>query len=90
MINSDEKKPKRKRIQSGQIPVATSNSKKVNSLMSVADEVAKVQAQQAEEERAALESTKEDLERQVAEIQSARAEKEAAERLEQQIVTTMI
>ncbi|MBR0077023.1 MAG: transcription termination factor Rho [Bacteroidales bacterium] len=90
MINSDEKKPKRKRIQSGQIPVATSNSKKVNSLMSVADEVAKVQAQQAEEERAALESTKEDLERQVAEIQSARAEKEAAERLEQQIITTMM
>jgi len=86
MINSDEKKPKRKRIQSGQIPVATSNSKKVNSLMSVADEVAKVQAQQLEEERAALESTKEDLERQVAEIQSARAEKEAAERQEQQIL----
>ena len=77
MINSDEKKPKRKRITSNPIPVATSNSKKVNSLVSVAGEVAKAQAQLLEEERAALESTKQDLERQVAEIQSARAEKEA-------------
>lgn len=85
MITSDEKKPKRKRIVSSQIPVATSNSKKVNSLMSVADEVAKVQAQQQEEERAALESTKQDLERQVAEIQQARAEKEAAARGEQTV-----
>ena len=79
MINSDDKKPKRKRIlSSNHIPVATSNSKKVSSLVSVADEVAKAQAQQMEEERAALESTKPDLERQVAEIQSARAEKEAS------------
>ena len=78
MMNSDDKKPKRKRIlSSNHIPVATSNSKKVSSLVSVADEVAKAQALQMEEERAALESTKEDLERQVAEIQSARAEKEA-------------
>ena len=77
MMNSDDKKPKRKRIlSSNHIPVATSNSKKVSSLVSVADEVAKAQAQLMEEERAALESTKEDLERQVAEIQSARAEKE--------------
>ena len=83
MINSDEKKPKRKRIlSSNHIPVATSNSKKVSSLVSVADEVAKAQAQLIEEERAALESTKQDLERQVAEIQSARAEKEAEVRLE--------
>lgn len=78
MMNSDDKKPKRKRIlSSNHIPVATSNSKKVSSLVSVADEVAKAQAQLMEEERAALESTKQDLERQVAEIQSARAEKEA-------------
>ena len=77
MMYSDEKKPKRKRIVSSPVPVATSNSKKVNSLVSVAGEVAKAQAQLLEEERAALESTKQDLERQVAEIQSARAEKEA-------------
>ena len=79
MMNSDDKKPKRKRIlSSNHIPVATSNSKKVSSLVSVADEVAKAQAQLIEEERAVLESTKPDLERQVAEIQSARAEKEAS------------
>ncbi len=83
MINSDEKKPKRKRIlSSNHVPVATSNSKKVSSLVSVADEVAKAQAQLMEEERAALESTKQDLERQVAEIQNARAEKEAVARPE--------
>ena len=86
MINSDEKKPKRKRISSNPVPVATSNSKKVSSLVSVASEVAKAQAQLMEEERAALESTKEDLERQVAEIQSARAEKEAVAQKEQEIV----
>ena len=84
MMNSDDKKPKRKRIlSSNHIPVATSNSKKVNSLVSVADEVAKAQAQLMEKERAALESTKQDLERQVAEIQSARAEKEAIAENEQ-------
>ena len=77
MINSDEKKPKRKRILSSPAPVATSNTKKISSLVSVADEVAKAQALLQEEERAVLESTKQDLERQVAEIQSARAEKEA-------------
>ena len=87
MMNSDDKKPKRKRILSSKhIPVATSNSKKVNSLVSVADEVAKAQAQQMEEERAALESTKQDLERQVAEIQSARAEKEAVAEKESSFV----
>ena len=84
MMNSDEKKPKRKRIVSNPVPVATSNSKKVNSLVSVAGEVAKAQAQLLEEERAALESTKQDLERQVAEIQSARAEKEAVAQMEPQ------
>ena len=86
MINSDEKKPKRKRISSNPVPVATSNSKKVSSLVSVAGEVAKAHAQLLEEERAALESTKEDLERQVAEIQSARAEKEAVAQKEQEIL----
>ena len=84
MMSSDEKKPKRKRIVSTPVPVATSNSKKVNSLVSVAGEVAKAQAQLLEEERAALESTKQDLERQVAEIQSARAEKEAVAQMEAQ------
>ncbi len=63
---------------SGAAPVATSNSKKVNSLVSVADEVAKAQALLHEEELAVLESSKQDLERQVAEIQSSRAEREAA------------
>ena len=77
MTNSDEKKPKRKRILSSPAPVATSNTKKISSLVSVADEVAKAQALIQEEERAVLESTKQDLERQVAEIQIARAEKEA-------------
>ena len=84
LMNSDEKKPKRKRIVSNPVPVATSNSKKVNSLVSVAGEVAKVQAQLLEEERAALESTKQDLERQVAEIQSARAAQEAVAQTEAQ------
>ena len=42
MINSEEKKPKRRRIVADKTPVATSNAKKVNTLVSVAEEVSKM------------------------------------------------
>ncbi|MBP5556185.1 MAG: transcription termination factor Rho [Bacteroidales bacterium] len=38
MINSEEKKPKRRRIVADKSPVATSNEKKVNSLASISEE----------------------------------------------------
>jgi transcription termination factor Rho len=48
MINSEEKKPKRRRIVAEKSPVATSNQKKISSLVSVADEVAKADHSQDE------------------------------------------
>lgn len=48
MINSEEKKPKRRRIVADKAPVATSNAKKVSSLVSVADEVAKMEPREEE------------------------------------------
>ncbi len=49
MINSEEKKPKRRRIVADKTPVATSNAKKVNTLVSVAEEVSRMD-KSAEEE----------------------------------------
>ena len=49
MINSEEKKPKRRRIVADKTPVATSNAKKVNTLVSVAEEVSRMD-KTAEEE----------------------------------------
>ena len=49
MINSEEKKPKRRRIVADKAPVATSNAKKVNTLVSVAEEVSRMD-KSAEEE----------------------------------------
>ncbi len=42
MNNTEEKKTKRKRIATEKVPVATSNAKKVNTLVSVAEEVARM------------------------------------------------
>ena len=41
MINSEEKKPKRRRIVSEKAPIATSNAKKVNTLAPITEETAK-------------------------------------------------
>ena len=49
MINSEEKKPKRRRIVADKTPVATSNAKKVNTLVSVTEEVSRMD-KSAEEE----------------------------------------
>ena len=48
MINSEEKKPKRRRIVADKAPVATSNAKKVSTLVSVAEEVAKMEPREEE------------------------------------------
>ncbi|MCQ2279674.1 MAG: transcription termination factor Rho [Bacteroidales bacterium] len=49
MINAEEKKPRRRRIVADKAPVATSNQKKVNKLVSVAEDVAKMSDQPAEQ-----------------------------------------
>ena len=48
MIDSEEKKPRRRRIVADKAPVATSNQKKVSKLVSVAEEVAKMDKNQPE------------------------------------------
>ena len=48
MFISEEKKPKRRRITADKSPIATSNSKKVNSLVSVAEEVSKMEPREEE------------------------------------------